>query len=181
MHTSLADWLQGWGTVAGSVFSAIAAITALALYWREVNNRKNDLEDRINRQARNVLVTVETSIRPTQLEQIQVIAHNFTNEVVLGFCYRVYRRDTGAEVMQLNSDVFEPGHRWIREVRLDPVMRCDEPEDPPHLFEFNYWFTDARGYNWHRLDRNQPELIKNAPSEEWERFGDIRADVVEKN
>jgi hypothetical protein len=156
--------------VAGSVFSAIAAVTALALYWREVANRKRDLEDRLNRQARNVLVTVDTPRRPTQLEQIKIEAHNFTDEVILSFYYRVYRRDSGAEVLWFSSDVFEPGRNWVREVRLDPVMHCDRPEDPVDLFEFNYWFTDARGYNWHRVDRDSPQPIKNFPYEEWKNF-----------
>lgn len=170
MNTSLADWLQGWGTVAGSIFSAIAAITALGLYWREVSNRKNDLQDQITRQARNVLVTIGTPRRPTQLEHIEVVAHNFTDEVVLSFYCRVYRRDSGAEILWISSDVFVPGRKLVREVTLDPVMLCDRPEDPVQLFEFNYWFTDARGYSWHRKNRDSPELIKSPPSEEWERF-----------
>jgi hypothetical protein len=176
MVTSLADWLQGWGTVAGSIFSAIAAITALALYWREVSNRKNDLQDQMTRQARNVLVTIGTPRRPTLLEQIEIIAHNFTDEVVLSFYCRVHRRDSGAEVLVVSSDVFVPGRKLVREVTLDPVMLCDRPEDPVHLFEFNYWFTDARGYSWHRINRDSPKRIASLPSEEWESFSHTQAD-----
>lgn len=83
MNPTLADWLQGWGTVAGSVFSAIAAIAALALYWHEVRNRRSDVEDAVARQARGVLVTIDTPSRPTQIEKMDAIVHNFTTEVIL--------------------------------------------------------------------------------------------------
>lgn len=174
MNTSLADWLQGWGTVAGSIFSAIAAITALALYWREVANRRKDTEDSATRQARNVLVTIETPSRPTRLERIQVVAHNFTEEVIINLYVRVHRRDSGAEVMWLSHDIFEPGLRSVRKLKLDPVMQCNRPESPPDLFEFNYWFTDSRGYNWHRMDRQLPTLTDNPPYVEWENFEELR-------
>jgi hypothetical protein len=174
MNTSLADWLQSWGTVGGSVFSAIAAITALALYWREVSNRKRDIEDSATRQARNVLVTIDTPRRPTHLEQIGIVTYNFTEEVILDLYVYVCRRDSGARVMELSSDVFEPGQRLSRDVKLDPVMQCDRPEDPSELFEFNYWFSDSRGYNWHRLDRQPPQPTANLPSAEWEIFKNLR-------
>jgi hypothetical protein len=174
VNTSLADWLQGWGTVAGSVFSAIAAITALALYWREISNRRLDQQDRITRQARNVLLTIIAPRRPAQLEEVTVVASNFTDEVILSFCYRVHRRDSGAEVLSFSSDVTEPSFKWDREVRLEPVMRCDKPEDPVSLFELNYWFTDARGNNWHRMDRDPPERTQNLPFEEWAEFSNTR-------
>jgi hypothetical protein len=166
-NSSLADWLQGWGTVAGSIFAAIAAITALALYWREVENRRKDIEDSVTRQARNILVTIDTPSRPSQLDQIKVVAHNFTDEVVLSLYIRIHRLDTGAEVTWMSSDVFEPGKEWVREVRLEPVMQCDRPEHPPEMFIFNYWFTDSRGRHWHRVDRQPPEKMVNLPSVEW--------------
>src|SRR5579859_2185879 len=102
-NSSLADWLQGWGTVAGSIFAAIAAITALALYWKEVDNRRKDLHDLATLQARNILVTIDTPSRPTQLEQIQVIAYNFTSEVVLSLYIRIHRLDTRSEVTWMSS------------------------------------------------------------------------------
>jgi hypothetical protein len=168
--TSLADWLQGWGTVAGSIFAAIAAITALALYWREVSYRRKDTEDTLTRQARNVLVTIDTPSRPTQLDEIKVVVHNFTDEVILSLYIRIHRLDMGSEVTWMSSDVFEPGRSWSRDVTLQPVMQCDRPEHPPELFEFNYWFTDARGSHWHRVDRQPPERIENLPSLEWAGF-----------
>jgi hypothetical protein len=170
VHPSLADWLQGWGTVAGSIFSAVAAVTALALYWREVSNRRQDVRDLLLRQARNVLVTIETPSRPTRLERVQVVAHNFTDEVILSLYIRIYRRDLGTEVVWMSSDVFDPGKAWARDVDLDPIIHCDRPEHPPELFEFHYWFTDARGQHWYRVDRQPPELICEQPSVEWARF-----------
>jgi hypothetical protein len=166
-NSSLPEWLQGWGTVAGSVFAAIAAITALALYWREVANRRKDVDDLVTRQARNVLVTIDTPSRPAQLHEIKVVAHNFTDEVILSLYIRVHRLDSGAEVTWMSSDVFEPGRKWTKDVNLEPIMQCDRPEHPPEMFEFNYWFTDARGCHWHRVDRQQPERIDNLPSLEW--------------
>lgn len=115
-------------------------------------------------------MTIETDVRPTHLEEVEFKAHNFTSEVVLSFCYRIQRRDSGVEVSRLTSDVFPPSEKWSRKVRLDPTMQLDKSEDPTDLFEFNYWFTDSRGYNWHRVDRNQPEQIMSTPAEEWERF-----------
>jgi hypothetical protein len=165
--SSLADWLQGWGTVAGSIFAAIAAITALALYWREVDNRRKDVQDSVTLQARNVLVTIDTPSRPTQLEQITVVAYNFTNEVILSLYVRIHRLDTGSEVKWMSSDVFQPGKIWPVEVTLKPIMQCDRPEHPPDLFKFNYWFTDSRGNNWHRVDRQLPERIERSPYAEW--------------
>src|SRR6266478_2275174 len=133
-NSSLADWLQGWGTVAGSIFSAIAAITALALYWREVDNRRKEIHDSATLQARNVLVTIDTPSRPTQLEQIQAVAYNFTNEVILSLYIRIHRIDTGSEVVWMSSDVFQPGKIWTKDVTLQPIMQCDRPEHPPELF-----------------------------------------------
>jgi hypothetical protein len=166
-NPSLAEWLQGWGTVAGSIFAAIAAITALALYWRETANRRKDVDDLVTRQARNVLVTIETPSRPAQLDKIRVVAHNFTNEVILSLYIRIHRLDTGAEVTWMSSDVFQPRQEFPKDVKLEPIMQCDRPEHPPEMFEFNYWFTDARGCHWHRVDRQPPERIENLPSLEW--------------
>ena len=70
----------------------------------------------------------------------------------------------------MSADVFDPGKAWSRDIDLDPIMRCDRPEHPPELFEFNYWFTDARGQHWHRVDRNPPDRISELPSVEWARF-----------
>jgi hypothetical protein len=168
--SSLPDWLQAWGTVAGSIFSAIAAATALVLYWREKTNRRQDLEDVITRQARNLLVTVETPSRPTRLQNIQVVAHNFSDQVILSLYIRIHRHDLRTEVTWMSSDVFAPGGTWTRDVTLDPVMQCDRPEHPPELFEFNYWFTDARGRHWHRVDRQPPRQIFDLPSVEWANF-----------
>jgi hypothetical protein len=167
VNPSLAEWLQGWGTVAGSIFAAVAAVTALALYWRETANRRKDLGDLFTRQARNVLVTVDTPSRPAQLSEVKVVAHNFTDEVIVSLYIRVHRLDTGVEVTWMSSDVFEPKSTWSRDVKLEPIMVCDRPEHPPEMFEFNYWFTDARGRHWHRVDRQLPERIENHPSLEW--------------
>lgn len=166
-NPSLPEWLQGWGTVAGSIFAAIAAITALALYWRESANRRKDIEDLVTRQARNVLVTIDTPSRPAQLDEIKVVAHNFTDEVILSLYIRIHRLDSGAEVTWMSSDVFEPGRIWAKDAKLEPIMHCDRPEHPPEMFQFNYWFTDARGCHWHRVDRQPPERIENLPSLEW--------------
>jgi hypothetical protein len=168
--SSLAQWLQGWGTVAGSIFAAIAAVTALALYWRESNNRRRDVDDLLTRQARNLLVTIETPSRPTQLSEIQVVVNNFSDEVILSLYIRVNRLDTTAEVTWMSSDVFNPGSVWTKDVELAPVMQCDRPEHPPEMFEFNYWFTDARGCHWHRVDRQPPQRIESLPSVEWASF-----------
>jgi hypothetical protein len=164
---TLADWLQGWGTVVGSSFSAVAAIAALALYWREVKYRNHDAEEITALQAQGVLVTIETPSRPQRLDSIELIAHNFSDQVILSLYVRLYRRDFRQEVTWLSSDVFPPGGRWVRQITLDPVMICDRPEHPPELFEFHIWFTDARGRNWHRVDRQQPVRITSSPAVEW--------------
>lgn len=109
-------------------------------------------------------------IRPAArliLDEIKVVAHNFTDEVILSLYIRIHRLDTGAEITWMSSDVFEPGKMWARNVKLEPTMQCDRPEHPPEMFEFNYWFTDARGCHWHRVDRQPPEQIENLPSLEW--------------
>jgi hypothetical protein len=166
-NPTLADWLQGWGTVVGSIFSAVAAIAALALYWREVQNRALDSKESAVRQAQGMLMTIETPSRPEQLVTIEVVTTNFSDQVILSLYTRLYRRDTRQEVTWFSSDVFPPGFRWVREITLEPVMKCDRPEHPPELFEFHMWFTDAKGKNWHRVDREQPSRIVNSPAEEW--------------
>jgi hypothetical protein len=183
-NSSLADWLQGWGTVAGSTFSAVAAITALALYWREISNRRLDLDDLLASQARNVLVTiylprnVSKLQKITQLQKIEVVANNFTDEVILNLYVRVHRLDTGAEVTRMASDVFRPRREWSKgKIKLDPIIYWDRPYAPQDLFLFNYWFTDARGQHWHRVDRQPPQRISNTPEIEWASYTFPRAET----
>jgi hypothetical protein len=164
---NLTDWLQGWGTVSGSIFSAIAAITALSLYWRETRYRKAETADLDTRQARAMLVTIDTPSRPRELETFDVSVHNFSDQVILNFYIRLYRVDTGGEVTWMSADILTPGQHWVRSVTMEPKMICDRPEHPPLLFEFHVWFTDARGVNWYRRDRRQPKRTTVEPGEAW--------------
>jgi hypothetical protein len=54
----VADWLQGWGTVAGAVFSALAFLATLGLLLHEIRVRRRDEEDPMAQQAR--LITTIT-------------------------------------------------------------------------------------------------------------------------
>ena len=36
----MTDWMQGWGTVAGALFSALGFVAAVSLLWHEVRTRR---------------------------------------------------------------------------------------------------------------------------------------------
>lgn len=112
-------------------------------------------------------MTIETPSRPEQLDAIDVVVKNFSDQVILNLYFRIYTR---SQVTWLSSDVLGPGSKWNKPVQLNPVMNCDRPEYSPELFEFNLWFTDATGGSWHRIDRQQPVRIENHPAQEWAAF-----------
>ncbi|HET9517100.1 MAG TPA: hypothetical protein VFO77_05180 [Actinoplanes sp.] len=73
----LADWLQGWGTVAGAAFSALAFLATLGLLVHEIRVRRRDEQDRTAQQARLITTITRTdSKQETPLVFAEVTNHS---------------------------------------------------------------------------------------------------------
>lgn len=156
----MADWLQGWGTVAGAVFAAAAATTAAAVLRHDRAARRRDDNDAAAGQARSVVVLLDAQWELPELTEIGLVLHNFSPEVIfdIGIAYR--RRDTaGIPGDTIGMDFVKPhgSSRWA--VTLDPPLPIADAPFPPDLIETRLLFTDARGRRWHRRSRDQPTRV----------------------
>ena len=75
---SVTDWMQGWGTVLGALFSGIAALGAVILIWHELSVRREERLEREVAQARTVIVGMaraQTSLR-TGIHNVECYVEN---------------------------------------------------------------------------------------------------------
>lgn len=164
LSVSTTDWLQAWGTVIGSIFSAVATVAALALLVHEIRHRRAEAAQAVRRQAQGLFITIECPSRPKELTEISLVVKNLSDQAILDLHVMVTRADNGLPVRPLmSSDVFAPNYEWSLPVTLDPPMTCNRPEYPVDLFVFNSWFTDSQGRNWHRMNRDQPVAMALPP------------------
>ena len=178
---TLADWLQGWGTVGGTVFAALAAVAAVAVLMHDRAVRRADEADTAAAQARAVIVLVNAKWDEPQVTDVWFTLRNFSNSVILDirFGYR-YRDSQGRlEGGEFRREYLAPGESTESEkMRLDqPVQAWDTlPAGviPPDLFPTRVIFTDAAGRRWRRDGRAQP--VRFGPEDEpditeWARRG----------
>jgi hypothetical protein len=81
-QAGLADWLQGWGTVVGAVFSGLAALATFALLWHEVRKRRFERQELEIAQARSVFITLEGIDSPTPGDKPTFTLRNISNNVI---------------------------------------------------------------------------------------------------
>lgn len=161
--------MQGWGTVAGALFSALAFVAAVSLLWHEVRTRRRDDEDRVAGQARMVLISVfdahgNNDGGLVRMVNIHVRNHSASPiidvEVMAKHCQPADSQaaDGQAEqdILAFEAEFIDPGHSdselwllrtpisWTREVPLSS------------FFSTRIAFTDAMGLRWVRENRDEP-------------------------
>jgi hypothetical protein len=159
---SLADWLQGWGTVAGSTFAALAAVAAVAVFLHDRAARRREEADSAAAQARAILVLVDAKWAEPELSEVTFILKNFSHEVIVDIkvCFR--RHDERAAQGGITGyDYLGPGESAGWQVPLDPPVAITDdvlPDGmvPPDLLPTRIVFTDAAGRRWRRDARQQP-------------------------
>jgi hypothetical protein len=180
---TLADWLQGWGTVAGALFAALAAVAAVAVLMHDRAVRRNDEADAAAAQARGVLVLVDADWDEREITEATFIVKNFSSNVILDISlgYRPRNGLRNLDVDMTGSDYLGPGDSskpWV--VRLDPPVPIATdliPPGvmPPDVIPTRVAFTDAAGRRWRRDGRAQPVRLgsdEDADIIGWARAGD---------
>lgn len=157
---SLPDWLQGWGTVTGSVFAALAAVAAVAVFVHDRSARRRDEADAAAAQARSVLVLIEADGSESELTEITLVLRNFSREIVFDVAIAFRRVDGLPPGATMEHGYLEPDGT-IRESALAlvtplPFTRGDWPRD---LVQTKLVFTDAAGRRWLREGRGQPRRL----------------------
>ena len=162
-QAGLADWLQGWGTVAGAIFSGLAALATFALLWHEVRLRRHERHELEIAQARSVIVVLENTDAETERRAGVIVQPTFTlrnlsNNVISDVLVEVRPR-SGPGRIRAGADHLAAGEglalRWP-----DPSpIRWPKHLSPPDLFDTCVSFTDAAGLRWERLGRRQPTKL----------------------
>lgn len=103
MKSSLAEWLQAWGTVAGALFAAVAAVAAFLLLLHEIKVRRRDEADKRASTARSVLVAFgqpkgkwATHDAEGSITFIELYMHNFSRYPILNVAVSAERLNGGA-------------------------------------------------------------------------------------
>jgi hypothetical protein len=158
--SSLADWLQGWGTVSGSIFSAIAALAATALLRHEMLARRAELAESEIRQARAVILAVEDWVKEEEgvankYVRAEVVVRNFSESMIFNVDI-AYKRSDGIRHSggtSLTLDYLPPGHERRIVVNFDPP---GDPAKQAKLLATGMTFVDAAGRSWARYGKAQP-------------------------
>lgn len=173
---TVTDWMQGWGSIAGVVMAALAALFTGLLLRHEARVRREEKADSEVAQARLVFGEVLEG-DPTQ---------NSTGDSLAGRQpLRVFgvRNYSTAPIFSIHVGVRLPRASAPRLGDLDasfgkPVVPAGashfEPSDelvpPPSIdaFEVTVWFVDASGAAWRRTGLDDPVRIRwDLPAPWW--------------
>lgn len=162
---STTDWLQAWGTVAGAVFAAAAAVAAFLVLLHEIRVRRRDEADLRAATARMVIVTTgdvkgaePQENAPGSLTSVEVYVNNFSRFPVVDVSLAVGRVNGKREYMWA-SDLIRPGESQLIKCVFHPPVAWPYSVHPPSLLRTVIIFTDDNGFRWQRVDRNQPSRI----------------------
>lgn len=175
--TSTADWLQAWGTVAGAVFAAAAAIAAFLVLVHEIRIRRRDENDLRAATARLVLVTTgdEKGVQPKEsapgmVTSMEIYINNFSRFPVVDVSM-VVERLSGERDSIWATDLLKPGESKMFKCVFHPGITWPYLMHPPSLVRTKIIFTDDNGLRWQRIDRQQPSRIFSSNQlPEWYRW-----------
>ena len=152
---TLPDWLAAFGTVG-------AFVAGLRLLRKELDTRREAVEDRRRAQARLVSAWVSPARVRTGLEPEEVdfghtlTARNGSDEPVHNVMVKLYRmRQPQENAGAFYFDVLPPQSTEERSFVRDPGGL-------PWLLVS--WFTDAQGYSWERLPNGSLRIRKGPPA-----------------
>lgn len=161
----LTDWLQAWGTVAGAVFAAVAAVVAFLVLVREIRVRRRDQDDLRASTARLVLVTTgqEEGEEPAEetiglITSWEFLVNNFSHFPVVDVRVTAERL-SGETVLTWATDLLKPGETSVLSCHFNPALSYSYKDYPPDLLRIKIVFTDDNGLRWQRTDRQQPKRI----------------------
>jgi hypothetical protein len=172
--------MQGWGTVAGALFSALAFVAAVSLLWHEVRTRRRDDEDRVAGQARMVLISVFDAHENHDgglVRMVNIHVRNHSASPIIDVEVEAVHSqptadETEQDILTFEAEFIDPGHSdselwllrtpvsWTREVPLSS------------FFSTRIAFTDAMGLRWVRENRDEPRRFLSDGSrslEAWRR------------
>jgi hypothetical protein len=163
---SVTDWMQGWGTVAGAVFSALALAATVGLLWHEMLVRRRDEEDRLAAQARMVLVSVldaRGDVDQGIAQMLIVNVRNHSQAPIIDVEVSASQKDGaagGSDQFEFHIEAIEPGQSdgdlWL----LQSPVTASRQTPITDQVNSRVAFTDAQGLRWQRVDRNQPQRLR---------------------
>jgi hypothetical protein len=172
----LADWLQGWGTVAGAAFSALAFLATLGLLMHEIRVRRRDEQDRMASQARLVTTTTHAvgDIDGQPMVFAEVTNHSAAPvfDIVVAPQQKAFRTMVGDGQYMTDLSIRDLHYLTSDVYLLDQL-------NPGQVHNFPSWeghygtsavgagvrlpvtteFTDAAGLRWRRHNRGRPKRI----------------------
>ena len=142
MNVTTADWLQAWGTVAGAIFAAAAAIAAFLVLLHEIRIRRKDENDLLASTARSILLILgqphgkwRTPEADGSITSIDLHLTNFSRFPVVDLEVSAQRLDGGPKFDGWTVDVLGPGEKFIRAWRFDSPLRWPSYLDRPIAYE----------------------------------------------
>ena len=160
---STAELMQGWGAVAGAVFSAVAAIAALLLYRHEVKYRRGERREAQAAQAR--LITLHLEIEQVEAGSMTIVRCTCTNhssQPIVNARMAVSRAGQPMPTQQYrNRHLTAPGDHWDElwntgAATWRPTTESIELID----VEAHLEFVDAAGHRWQRTGQDHPRLLR---------------------
>ena len=165
MNAVTANWLQAWGTIAGAIFAAAAAIAAFLVLVHEIRIRRRDEDDLRASTARLVIVTTgdEKGTRPKEDADGSVISmelyiNNFSRFPVVDVSVMAERLN-GKREFAWGTDLLKPSESVLLKCIFRPPLIWPYLIPPPLLFHTRMIFTDDNGLRWQRVDRQQPSRV----------------------
>lgn len=159
---SLADQMQGWGAVAGAVFSALAALAALLLYRHEVTLHRNEHLEAEAAQARMITLKVDTeSVEAGNMMVARCTCTNYSDLPIVNVRMIVSRAaQTPDSRLYRSRDLLAPGDHWAEIWDTGPVTWRPTSESIELLdIAVRLEFVDASGRRWERLGQEHPRRV----------------------
>jgi hypothetical protein len=166
MKATTTDLLQAWGTIAGAIFAAGAAVAAFLVLVHEIRVRRRNENDIRASTARSVLVTTG-DVKGKQpkdgmdglITPAEFFVSNFSRFPVIDLLVSVKCLGRKGHYAW-GTDLLKPGEsKVVFEWEFDPPLRWPYHIFPPSLFHVSTTFTDDNGLRWERIDRQQPSRM----------------------
>jgi hypothetical protein len=162
LSEAASETMQGWGSVVGALFSALAAIAALLIYRHEKRTHRLERRDVEAAQARMVTLDVEVEqIEADNMIVVRCVCVNHSNMPIMNTHMSVANRGHLGEARPTRGRAFiAPHDEWDEiwdagEVMWRPTSYSIELLDLEACIEF----VDASGCRWKRVGQEQPKRI----------------------
>ena len=154
--------MQGWGSVAGAFFSALAVIVTLRIYWFERSTRRMERRDTEAEQAR--MITADWKPEPVVDGMVvaRCVCANLSSKPIMNIRMTAKRAEDLLEGnIPRTCAVLSPGEEWGEVWNVVGDVNWRPANSPTEFLDLQVYldFVDASGHRWIRVGHEQPRRV----------------------